>query len=85
MTPGEEIRATVEYDLFDNNINGLKGIYIKTDLGTGKCLIFYPQFREWAELKENQFERVSPGHVTSKNLSFIKTTKKSGEHEEKGS
>ena len=71
MKRGEELRALEDYDLFDNNVKDKIGVYLKTDSATGKHLVYFEQFGEWAELKPDAVERVNPGKVTAKNKRFI--------------
>ena len=71
MVRGESIRVLEDYDLFENNVKGSVGVYLKKDLNTNKCLIFFPSFSEWGELKEKQFERLDPGAVTEENKEFV--------------
>ena len=68
---GESVRPTVDYDLFDVNVKGKVGIYLKKDKNSGKCLVYFAVNKEWAELLEDQFERVSPGKVPAKNKKFV--------------
>ena len=71
MLRGEGVKVLVDYDLFDMNVNGKIGIYIKTDEETGKLLIRFPANGEWGELRRDQVERVNPGVISSKNKKFI--------------
>jgi len=71
MLRGENVKVLVDYDLFGVNVNGLIGVYIKTDESTKKLLVHFPINGEWGELKENQIERVKPGSVTRENKKFI--------------
>ena len=73
MTRGEDVLVTVDYDLFDLNINGETGIFISKSEANGKCLIYIPKNGEWAELKEEHFTRVSPDHVPKENTAFAKS------------
>ena len=73
MTRGEAVRCVVDYDLFDcKNVNGDEGCYIEYSESNDKHLIYFPECGEWAELKENEFERVNkPGYISRKNKKFI--------------
>ena len=75
MLKGETIRVLVDYDLFENNVKGHSGVFIKKDTKTKKCLIYFPAFSEWGELLETQFERVDPDYVTKENRQFISLVK----------
>ena len=74
MTRGEAVRCVVDYDLFDcDNVNGDEGCYIEYSEANDKHLIYFPECGEWAELKEEEFERVNkPGYISRKNKMFIK-------------
>ncbi len=74
MNRGEAVRCIVDYDLFDcENVNGSEGCYIDYSEANDKHLIYFPLCGEWAELKENEFERINkPGHIPRKNKQFIK-------------
>jgi len=78
MTRGEAVRCTVDYDLFDcENVNGDEGCYIEYSEANDKHLIYFPECGEWAELKEEEFERVDDsGHVSEKNRKFVKRLKR---------
>ena len=69
---GESVQPNEDYDLFGTNVNGCKGIYIKTDDSTGKLLIYFPVNQEWGELLPEQVTRLSPGEVSEDNNNFIK-------------
>lgn len=72
MTPlikGEAVIARQKYNLFDNEVEGTVGIYIKTDNVSGKHLIYFPEVGDWGEL--DQIERISPGVVDSRNEEFV--------------
>ena len=75
MLRGEDVKVLVDYDLFDININGQTGIYIKTDENTKKLLIYFPINGEWGELKEEQVERTNPDVVPDKNKEFTSRIK----------
>ena len=74
MTKGEAIRCTEDYELFEcGNINGKEGCYICHSKESGKHTIYFPECEEWAELKEEQFERINEeGYISKKNRDFIK-------------
>lgn len=67
MTKGEEIKCIVQYNLFDNDIENMIGLYIKTDLHTGKHLIYFKDIEEWAELLDEQIELVKDNFVSKEN------------------
>ncbi len=73
MNKGESLRCVVDYDLFDcENINGEEGYYIEYSETNNKYLVYFPECEEWAELKEEEFERVSEtGHVPKRNKEFL--------------
>ena len=75
MTKGESVLVIKDYDLFDENIKGCKGIYIKTDKTTGKYLIYFPINQEWADMTPDLVKRVKPGFVNKKNKDFVKNVK----------
>lgn len=75
MLRGEEVKVLVDYDLFEVNIKGEKGVFLKTDKNTGKHLIYFPINGEWAELAGDCVERTNPGKVSRKNKKFIKHIK----------
>lgn len=75
MIRGEEIRVLIDYDLFDLNIKGEVGIYIKTDERSGKHMCYFSQNGEWAELPDDGIEQVRPGYISSLNQSFISRVK----------
>ena len=74
MTRGEAVRCIVDYDLFDcENVNGDEGCYIEYSEANDKHLIYFPERGEWAELREDEFERVNkPGYISRRNKKFIK-------------
>ena len=74
MIPGETVKVKIDYDLYDLNIKGLRGVYVKT-LNNSKYLVYFRQNGEWAELLPVQVSRVKPGAVSKKNQNFIKRTK----------
>ena len=73
MTRGEAVRCTVDYELFDcDNVKGEEGCYVYYSESNKKHLIYFPECGEWAELEEEEFERVNkPGYVPRKNKQFI--------------
>ena len=76
MKRGEAIRCIVDYDLFDMNMNGKEGCFVKFDNTSKKFLIHFPQNGEWAELLREQFELINtPGYVSKKNKEFTKNIK----------
>lgn len=70
MKRGSSVRVIEDYDLFDTNINGYTCIFLK-ETTTSKFLVYVPEVEEWAELSENQFEKVR-GPVPQENLDFVK-------------
>ena len=76
MNRGEAIRCIDDYDLFDLNINGEEGCFIKFSEASGKYLVWFPCNGEWAELREEQFELINkPGYVPAKYRKFVKHVK----------
>jgi|TARA_B100001094_G_scaffold249520_1_gene246817 hypothetical protein len=75
ITRGEEVKVIVSYDLFDLDIKGEKGIFLKTDEASGKHLVYFPVNGEWAELPSESIKRTRPGKVTRKNKEFINLVK----------
>ncbi len=73
MTKGEAVRCIEDYELFEcGNINGQEGCYICYSESNGKHIVYFSECGEWAELKEDQFERLdSAGIVPKKNEDFI--------------
>lgn len=67
MTKGEEVRCIVDYDLFDNQIKNMIGLYIKTDAVTKKHLIYFKDLEEWAELLDEQIQLVNDNFVSIEN------------------
>jgi hypothetical protein len=55
MKPGYSVICTVSYDLYDINIEGERGCYIREYPERGKHLIWFPCNGEYAELREDQF------------------------------
>ena len=72
---GESIMVLVDYDLFGQNVRDHVGVYLKEDENTKKCLIYFPKNQEWGELRRADFQRLSPGEVTTENLDFISRIK----------
>lgn len=70
MTKGEGLKVIVDYDLFDININGEVGVYLKTYPRSNKHLVHFPINGEYAELTDDQVERVNPGFATPENKEF---------------
>lgn len=76
MKRGEAVRCIVDYDLFDLNLNGEEGCFVKLDERSGKSLIYFWTNEEWAELKEEQFERINKeGYISAKNKEFVSRIK----------
>ena len=75
MTKGEEVRCIVDYNLFDNNIHDMVGLYIKTDTHTGKHLIYFKEIEEWAELSDEQIQLVKNNFVSVENEEIAKRIK----------
>ena len=71
MTRGEEIRVLVDYDLFDVNIKNEIGVYIQTTPSNQKHLVYMPINHEWAELSDEQIERVAPDTISEENSDFV--------------
>ena len=72
---GEAFLVLVDYDLFDLNIRGLKGMYLKTDEQTGKYLLRFKENGEYAEMFHSNLERVNPGYVCKEDLEFASRVK----------
>ena len=76
MKRGEAVRCIVDYDLFDVNINGEEGCFVKYSTSTKKHLIWFPCNGEWAELKSDQFERSNkPGYIPLRYKEFVSRIK----------
>ena len=75
MVRGEDVKVLIDYDLFDVNVKGMTGIFIKTDDCTGKFLVRFAVNGEWGEFNEEQIERVNPGQVSKANLEFVSKVK----------
>ena len=69
LIKGETVIVKQDYNLFDNEMRGQSGLYIKTDNLTGKHLIYFPQIGEWGEIEE--IERISPGVVATENVDLV--------------
>lgn len=69
MVKGETVIIRQEYDLFDNQMNGQRGIYLKTNEETGKHLIYFPQVQEFGEIKE--IERVNQGVIEEHHKNIV--------------
>ena len=78
MTKGEAVRCIEDYELFDcGNINGEEGYYISYSESNGKHMVYFPGCGEWAELTENQIERINKkGYIPRKNKAFVKLVSK---------
>ena len=78
MTKGEAVRCIEDYELFEcGNINGEEGCYITYSESSGKHIVYFPQCQEWAELAEDQLERVNKeGYIPKKNKQFIRLVKR---------
>jgi hypothetical protein len=75
MKRGEEVVVIVDYDLFDLNVKGEKGVYLRTDETSGKHLIYFPVNGEWADLPDDHIKRHRPGKVSRKNKEFVALVK----------
>lgn len=69
MVKGETVIIKQEYNLFDNQMEGQSGIFVKTDKNTGKHLIYFPQVEEWGEIEE--IERVNAGVIENHNKDIV--------------
>ena len=78
MTKGETVRCVEDYELFDcGNINGEEGCYISYSESNGKHMVYFPECGEWAELKDEEFERINkPGYIPKKNRDFVRKIKR---------
>ncbi len=74
MKPGEIVKVKIEYDLFGLNIKSLEGIFIKI-LSNDKCLIYYEQNGEWAEVSQEDLEKNKKSYVSKKNKEFVSRIK----------
>ena len=71
MKRGEAVRCIVDYDLFDVNINGEEGCFVKLDEVSSKSLTYFWINEEWAELELSEFELINkPGYIPEKNKEF---------------
>tara|TARA_A100001015_G_scaffold235913_1_gene267873 strand:- start:149 stop:397 length:249 start_codon:yes stop_codon:yes gene_type:complete len=76
MKRGEAVRCIVDYDLFDMNINGEEGCFVRLDPSSNKSLTYFWINGEWAELEPSQFELINkPGYISSKNKEFVSRIK----------
>ncbi len=76
MKRGEAVKCVVDYDLFDLNINGEEGCFVKLDQSTQKSLIYFWINEEWAELSSDQFKLINkPGYIPSRNKDFVSLIK----------
>lgn len=69
MVKGETVIVRQEYDLFENQMNGQIGIYLKTNESTGKHLIYFPQIEEFGEIEN--VERVNEGVIEEHNVGIV--------------
>ena len=76
MTRGERVKIISHYDLLGDDVYGCSGIFISIDENTLNALIYFPDFEEWGEIPEGDFERVKPDHVTKKDSKFVSRVKK---------
>ena len=72
MTRGEAVRCIEDYELFEcGNINGEEGCYICYSESNGKHMVYFPKCQEWAELTDEQIERINKeGYIPKKNKDF---------------
>ena len=64
MKRGEAVRCTVDYDLFEVNVNGEQGCFMRYSETNDKYMIRFDCNEEWAELREDEFELVNkPGYI----------------------
>ena len=76
FTKGETVKCIVDYDLFDYNINGEEGCYIRHSEMNNKHIIYFPCNKEWAELPVESFELVNkPGYISAKYKKFVKNVR----------
>ena len=71
MTKGEDVLIVRDYDLFDNNVKGTVGVYIKLSETNNKHMIYFPDLQEWGEFEEGYFELVKADFVPEKNKKFV--------------
>ena len=69
MKKGQNVKVVIDYDLFDLNVNGLIGIYLKTD-DNGKSLVYFPQNGEYGEFRLEELEP-QLGRIPNDNLEFV--------------
>ena len=72
---GEEFLVLSDYDLFDLNVKGLRGLYLKTDESSGKYLLRFSENGEYAEIDPVNLERVEAGFVSDENQEFVSNIK----------
>ena len=70
MTKGEDVLIVKSYNLFDTDVNGAVGIYIKFSETNNKHMIYFPDLQEWGEFEEDYFELVKADFVSEKNKEF---------------
>ena len=76
MKRGEAVKCIVDYDLFDVNINGEEGCFVKLDEASNKSLTYFWINGEWAELESFQFELINkPGYIPARNKEFVSRIK----------
>ena len=75
VTRGEEFLVLSDYDLFDLNVKGLKGLYLKTDEASGRYLLRFSENGEYAEVDPTDLDRVNPGFVSEENREFVSNVK----------
>ena len=80
LVRGEQIKFTVDYDLYGHNLKGLIGLVVREDSGTGKPLVYVSDAdNEWLEPSDDMYVRLDPGIVPATCLKFLKTVRKMGE------
>ena len=76
MKRGEAVRCIVDYDLFDININGEEGCFLKLDENSKKSLVYFWINGEWAELRQGEMMLVNrPGYIPARNKRFVSRIK----------
>ena len=76
MKRGEAVRCVADYDLFEVNVNGEEGCFIKLDERSGKSLVYFWINEEWAELEPEQIELINKlGYIPTKNKEFVSRIK----------
>jgi predicted Rossmann-fold nucleotide-binding protein len=70
---GEEVRCIVDYNLFDNEIRDMIGMYIRTNPDTNKHLIYFRDIGEWGELLDEEIQLVNDGFVSHENKEIAET------------